>query len=103
MKGRKEKHLNIQNSLEDLGTVRWQQEYAGQGKFPPGSAGDIEEEILNRNIKSRATDLLKNQSINKSYKELKAGLTLNDNDLKDLGLKDLLIICFARFFIPKTF
>ncbi len=54
----------------------------------------VEEEILNRNIKSRATDLLKNQSINKSYKELKAGLTLNDNDLKDLGLKDLWKISF---------
>ena len=54
----------------------------------------VEEEILNRNIKSRATDLLKNQSINKNYKELKAGLTLNDNDLKDLGLKDLWKISF---------
>ncbi len=56
----------------------------------------VEEEILNRNIKSRATDLLKNQSINKSYKELKAGLTLNDNDLKNLGLKDLWKISFKE-------
>ena len=54
----------------------------------------VEEEILNRNIKSRATDLLKNQSINKNYKELKAGLTLNDNDLQNLGLKDLWKISF---------
>ncbi len=54
----------------------------------------VEEEILNRNIKSRATDLLKNQSIDKSYKELKAGLTLNDNDLQNLGLKDLWKISF---------
>ena len=54
----------------------------------------VEEEILNRNIKSRATDLLKNQSINKNYKELKAGLTLNDNDLNNLGLKDLWKISF---------
>ncbi len=54
----------------------------------------VEEEILNRNIKSRATDLLKNQSINKSYKELKAGLTLNDNDLNNLELKDLWKISF---------
>ncbi len=56
----------------------------------------VEEEILNRNIKSRATDLLKNQSINKNYKQLKAGLTLNDNDLADLGLKDLWKISFKE-------
>ena len=54
----------------------------------------VEEEILNRNIKSRATDLLKNQSISKNYKELKAGLTLNDNDLQNLNLKDLWKISF---------
>ncbi len=54
----------------------------------------VEEEILNRNIKSRAEDLVKNQSINKNYKELKAGLTLNDNDLQNLGLKDLWKISF---------
>ncbi len=54
----------------------------------------VEEEILNRNIKSRAIDLLKNQSISKNYKELKAGLTLNDNDLNNLGLKDLWKISF---------
>jgi len=56
----------------------------------------VEEEILNRNIKSRATDLLKNQSINKNYKDLKAGLTLNDNDLTNLGLKDLWKISFKE-------
>ena len=56
----------------------------------------VEEEILNRNIKSRATDLLKNQSISKNYKELKAGLTLNDNDLNNLGLKDLWKISFKE-------
>ena len=49
---------------------------------------------MNRNIKSRAIDLLKNQSISKNYKELKAGLTLNDNDLNNLGLKDLWRISF---------
>ena len=32
----------------------------------------VEEEILNRNIKLRAIDLLNNQSINKQYKDLKA-------------------------------
>ncbi len=56
----------------------------------------VEEEILNRNIKSRAIDLLKNQSISKNYKELKAGLTLNENDLNTLGLKDLWKISFKE-------
>jgi len=54
----------------------------------------VEEEILNRNIKSRASDLLQKQSINKNYKELKAGLTLNDNDLANLSLKDIWKISF---------
>mgnify|MGYP001212942126 FL=1 len=54
----------------------------------------VEEEILNRNIKSRTIDLLKNQSISKNYKELKAGLTLNENDLQNLSLKDIWKISF---------
>jgi len=49
----------------------------------------VEEEILNRNIKLRAIDLLNGQSINKQFKDLKPGITLNHNDLKDLELKDL--------------
>jgi len=49
----------------------------------------VEEEILNRNIKQRATDLLNGQSISKQFKDLKPGTTLNLNDLKDLTLKDL--------------
>ena len=48
----------------------------------------VEEEILNRNIKLRAIDLLNGQSINKQFKELKPGITLNKNDLEKLSLKD---------------
>ena len=55
----------------------------------------VEEEILNRNIKSRAVDLLKGKSINKSYKSLKGGLTLNHNDLDNLGLKDIWKLDFS--------
>jgi DNA-directed RNA polymerase subunit beta len=55
----------------------------------------VEEEILNRNIKSRSTDLLKGKVINKAYKELKEGITLNQNDLDTLSLKDLWKISFA--------
>ena len=56
----------------------------------------VEEEILNRNIKLRAIDLLNNQSIAKQYKELKPGTTLNQNDFKDLSLKDLWKISFQK-------
>jgi len=49
----------------------------------------VEEEILNRNIKLRAIDLLDNQRISKPYKELKTGTTLNKNDFAKLSLKDL--------------
>ena len=48
----------------------------------------VEEEILNRNIKLRAIDLLTGQSLNKQFKELKIGITLNKNDLENLNLKD---------------
>ena len=49
----------------------------------------VEEEILNRNIKQRAIDLLNGQSINKQFKDLKPGTTLNQNDFVNLSLKDL--------------
>ncbi len=56
----------------------------------------VEEEILNRNIKLRAIDLLNNQSINKPYKELKPGNTLNKNDFENSTLKDLWKISFEK-------
>ena len=49
----------------------------------------VEEEILNRNIKLRAIDLLNGESINKQFKDLKPGTTLNLNDFEKLSLKDL--------------
>ncbi len=55
----------------------------------------VEEEILNRNIKSRAIDLLKNQKIDKQYKDLKPETTLNINDLNELSLKDIWKISFV--------
>ena len=56
----------------------------------------VEEEILNRNIKLRAIDLLNNQSIDKQFKELKPGTTLNRNDFENFSLKDLWKISFAK-------
>ena len=56
----------------------------------------VEEEILNRNIKLRAIDLLNGQSINKQFKELKPGTTLNRNDFESLSLKDLWKLSFQN-------
>ncbi|MDC3127690.1 DNA-directed RNA polymerase subunit beta [Candidatus Pelagibacter bacterium] len=56
----------------------------------------VEEEILNRNIKLRAVDLLNNQRINKQYKNLKPGTTLNLNDFENLTLKDLWKVSFEK-------
>ena len=56
----------------------------------------VEEEILNRNIKLRAIDLLNGQSINKQFKDLKPGTTLNINDFENLSLKDLWKISFSK-------
>ena len=56
----------------------------------------VEEEILNRNIKLRAIDLLNNQRINKQYKNLKPGTTLNQNDFENLSLKDLWKMSFEK-------
>ena len=49
----------------------------------------MEEDILKRNIKLRAIDLLNGQSIDKEFKSLKPGTTLNKNDFENLSLKDL--------------
>ncbi len=56
----------------------------------------VEEEILNRNIKLRAIDLLNNQVINKQYKDLKPETTLNRNDFENLSLKDLWKLSFQK-------
>ena len=56
----------------------------------------VEEEILNRNIKLRAIDLLNGQSINKQFKDLKTGTTLNKNDLESFSLKDVWKISFQK-------
>ncbi len=54
----------------------------------------VEEEILNRNIKLRAIDLLNGKIINKQFKELKPETTLNKNDFENLSLKDLWKLSF---------
>ena len=61
----------------------------------------VEEEILNRNIKLRAIDLLNNQVIDKQYKELKPETTLNKNDFDILTLKDLWKLSFQKIELNK--
>jgi len=56
----------------------------------------VEEEILNRNIKSRALDLFKNQQLTKDYKDFKANESLETEKLNELGLKDFWKLSFAN-------
>ncbi len=56
----------------------------------------VEEEILNRNIKLRVIELIKNEKTNKIYKNIKEGDTLTENVLNELGLKDLLKLSFEK-------
>ena len=56
----------------------------------------VEEEILNRNIKSRALDLFKNQQLTKDYKDFKANESPETEKLNELGLKDFWKLSFAN-------
>ena len=55
----------------------------------------VEEEILNRNIKLRAIDLMKDNKINKPFKDLKSELTMRIQDLEELSLKDIFKLSFS--------
>jgi len=56
----------------------------------------VEEEILNRNIKSRAVDLLKNQKINKQFKDLASDSELKEETLSMLNIKDIWKLSFSN-------
>ena len=56
----------------------------------------VEEEILNRNIKLRAIDIMKGQKINKPFKDFKSELTLRLEDLESLTTKDILKLSFTN-------
>ena len=49
---------------------------------------EVEEEILQRNIKQRASEIIKNNSLGKKIKNFESKVTLTENDLKDLSLND---------------
>ena len=48
----------------------------------------VEEEILARNIKLRLNEILKKEPLEKSYKDLKSGDTLNNEMLENLNIKE---------------
>ena len=50
---------------------------------------NVEEEILQRNTKQRASEIIKNNSLDKKIKNFESKVTLSENDLKDLSLNDL--------------
>ncbi len=55
----------------------------------------VEEEILNRNIRSRAIALLKNQKVNKPYKDIQSDETLAGENLTSLNVKDMWKLSFS--------
>ena len=56
----------------------------------------VEEEILNRNIKSRAIDLLKNKKLDKSYKSIVSNTPIQVEHLNDLNLKEIWKLAFSE-------
>ena len=55
----------------------------------------VEEEILNRNIKLRAIDLLKNKQTNKTHKSINANTPIEAEQLESLNLKDIWKLSFS--------
>ncbi len=55
----------------------------------------VEEEILNRNIKLRAIDLLKNKQANKAHKSINANESIQAEQLESLNLKDIWKLSFS--------
>ena len=56
----------------------------------------VEEEILNRNIKLRAIDLLKGKQSNKAYKSIDANSPIEMEQLTELNLKDIWKLTFSN-------
>jgi DNA-directed RNA polymerase subunit beta len=55
----------------------------------------VEEEILNRNIKLRAIDLVINNQLNKTYKLINANTAIQAEQLNELNLKDIWKLTFS--------
>jgi DNA-directed RNA polymerase subunit beta len=55
----------------------------------------VEEEILNRNIKLRAIDLIKSKQLDKTYKTIEANTPIVVDQLNDFNLKDIWKLTFS--------
>jgi len=55
----------------------------------------VEEEILNRNIKLRGIELIKDKKLNKSFKEFEIGKSLTSDFLNNLNVKDFWKLSFS--------
>ena len=55
----------------------------------------VEEEILNRNTKQRAIELIKDQKINKPYKDINISEPLKEEVLVEINLKDIWKLTFS--------
>jgi len=56
----------------------------------------VEEEILERNIKVRAQEILNNRKINKNIMKFKSGAKISAKDLEDLSLNDYWKLSFSE-------
>ena len=56
----------------------------------------VEEEILNRNIKLRAIDLIKGKQAIKDHKNIKANSSIEVGQLNELGLKEIWKLNFSE-------
>ena len=55
----------------------------------------VEEEILERNIKIRAHEIINNKTVSKAYKNLKTDTKITSNELQDLTLNDFWKLLFS--------
>ncbi len=56
----------------------------------------VEEEILERNIKLRLSEILRKEEISKAYKQLKAGATLDKDSLNSLNINEYWKLEFTK-------
>jgi len=62
----------------------------------------VEEEILNRNIRLRAIDLITNKQISKTYKSINENITIQAEQLNDLSLKDFWKLTFSDNLVSEN-
>jgi hypothetical protein len=100
MNSRKKNLLLIQVSILFVAAALLYNTYLNKDKEPKTFV-KIEEKILNKDIKSRAIDLIKNKEISKSYKEINADTTIQVEQLNELDLEDIWKLTFSDNQVSK--